>query len=120
MEEAKALGIRVVLCRGSMDLSQKDGGLPLESVVQTCDKILADSERLIQKYHNPNEGAMTQIALAPCSPFSVSETVMRESAKLAEKNNVLLHTHLAETEDENSFFLETIGCRPLEYLEQVG
>ena len=120
VEEAQNLGIRMVLCRGSMDRSEKDGGLPPDSVVQTCDEILADSERLIQQYHNPEEGAMTQIALAPCSPFSVSETVMRESAKLAEKNNVLLHTHLAETEDENSFCLETIGCRPLDYLEQVG
>ena len=119
VEEAKALGIRVVLCRGSMDLSQKDGGLPLESVVQTCDEILADSERLVQKYHNPSEGAMTQIALAPCSPFSVSETVFRESAKLSKKHNVLLHTHLAETEDENIFCLETLGCRPLDYLEQM-
>jgi len=119
-EEAQNLGIRMVLCRGSMDRSEKDGGLPPDSVVQTCDEILADSERLIQQYHNTNTGAMTQIVLAPCSPFSVSETVMRESAKLAEKNNVLLHTHLAETEDENSFCLETIGCRPLDYLEQVG
>ena len=120
VEEAQKLGIRVVLCRGSMDRSQKDGGLPPDSVVQTCDEILADSERLIQQYHNPNTGAMTQIALAPCSPFSVSEEVMLESASLAEKHNVLLHTHLAETEDENSFCLETFGCRPLEYLEQVG
>ncbi|HIN47431.1 MAG TPA: 8-oxoguanine deaminase [Deltaproteobacteria bacterium] len=120
VEEAQNLGIRVVLCRGSMDRSQKDGGLPPDSVVQTCDEILADSERLIQQYHNPNTGAMTQIALAPCSPFSVSEEVMLESASLAEKHNVLLHTHLAETEDENSFCLETFGCRPLEYLEQVG
>jgi len=120
VEEAQNLGIRVVLCRGSMDRSQKDGGLPPDSVVQTCDEILADSERLIQQYHNPNTGAMTQIALAPCSPFSVSEEVMLESASLAEKHNVLLHTHLAETEDENSFCLETFGCRPLDYLEQVG
>ena len=120
VEEAQNLGIRVVLCRGSMDRSQKDGGLPPDSVVQTCNEILADSERLIQQYHNPNTGAMTQIALAPCSPFSVSEEVMLESASLAEKHNVLLHTHLAETEDENSFCLETFGCRPLEYLEQVG
>ena len=120
VEEAQKLGIRVVLCRGSMDRSQKDGGLPPDSVVQTCDEILADSERLIQQYHNPNTGAMTQIALAPCSPFSVSEEVMLESASLAEKHNVLLHTHLAETEDENSFCLETFGCRPLDYLEQVG
>ena len=120
VEESKDLGIRVVLCRGSMDRSQKNGGLPPDSVVQTCDEILADSERLIQQYHNPKEGAMTQIALAPCSPFSVSEEVMLKSASLAEKHNVLLHTHLAETEDENSFCLEKFGCRPVDYLEKVG
>ena len=120
VEESKNLGIRVVLCRGSMDRSQKDGGLPPDSVVQTCDQILADCERLIQQYHNPTEGAMNQIVLAPCSPFSVSEEVMRESAFLAEKHNVLLHTHLAETEDENSFCLEKFGCRPLEYLDNLG
>ncbi|HIA34400.1 MAG TPA: 8-oxoguanine deaminase, partial [Candidatus Lambdaproteobacteria bacterium] len=106
VEEAQNLGIRMVLCRGSMDRSEKDGGLPPDSVVQTCDEILADSERLIQQYHNPEEGAMTQITLAPCSPFSVSETVMRESAMLAKKHHVLC--------------LKTIGCRPLDYLEQVG
>ena len=120
VEESKDLGIRVVMCRGSMDRSQKNGGLPPDSVVQTCDEILADSERLIQQYHNATEGAMTQIALAPCSPFSVSEEVMLKSASLAEKHNVLLHTHLAETEDENSFCLEKFGCRPVDYLEKVG
>lgn len=120
VEESKDLGIRVVMCRGSMDRSQKNGGLPPDSVVQTCDEILADSERLIQQYHNPSKGAMTQIALAPCSPFSVSEEVMLKSASLAEKHNVLLHTHLAETEDENSFCLEKFGCRPVDYLEKVG
>jgi len=120
VEESKDLGIRVVLCRGSMDRSQKNGGLPPDSVVQTCDEILADSERLIQQYHNPTEGAMTQIALAPCSPFSVSEEIMLKSASLAEKHKVLLHTHLAETEDENSFCLEKFGCRPVDYLEKVG
>ena len=120
VEESKNLGIRVVLCRGSMDRSQKDGGLPPDSVVQTCDQILADCERLIQRYHNPTEGAMNQIVLAPCSPFSVSEEIMRKSSCLAEKHNVLLHTHLAETEDENSFCLEKFGCRPLEYLDNLG
>ena len=120
VEESKNLGIRVVLCRGSMDRSQKDGGLPPDSVVQTCDQILADCERLIKQYHNPTEGAMNQIVLAPCSPFSVSEEVMLKSASLAEKHNVLLHTHLAETEDENSFCLEKFGCRPVDYLEKVG
>ena len=120
MEEAKNIGMRVILCRGSMDLSQKDGGLPPDSVVQTCDEIIEDSQRLINKYHNSNTEAMHQIALAPCSPFSVSERLMKESSVLSKKNNVLLHTHLAESEDENSFCLEKIGCRPLEYLEQVG
>ena len=84
------------------------------------DEILEDSERLINSYHNSNEGAMTQIALAPCSPFSVSEEVMSESSKLSKKHSVLLHTHLSETEDENSFCLDKMGCRPLDYLEQVG
>ena len=120
VEESKNLGIRVVLCRGSMDRSQKDGGLPPDSVVQTCDQILADCERLIKQYHNPTEGAMNQIVLAPCSPFSVSEEIMRGSSCLAEKHNVLLHTHLAETEDENSFCQEKFGCRPLEYLDNLG
>ena len=98
----------------------KRRGLPPDSVVQTSDEILEDSERLINKYHNSNEGAMTQIALAPCSPFSVSEEVMSESSKLSKKHSVLLHTHLSETEDENSFCLDKMGCRPLDYLEQVG
>ena len=120
VEESKNLGIRVVLCRGSMDRSQKDGGLPPDTVVQTCDQILADCERLIKQYHNPTEGAMNQIVLAPCSPFSVSEEVMLKSASLADKHNVLLHTHLAETEDENSFCMEKFGCRPVDYLEKVG
>tara|TARA_Y100001970_G_C14229023_1_gene857466 strand:+ start:449 stop:1783 length:1335 start_codon:yes stop_codon:yes gene_type:complete len=120
MEEAKALGMRVILCRGSMDLSQKDGGLPPDSVVQNCDEIIEDSLRLIKKYHNPHMGAMNQIALAPCSPFSVSERLMKESSVLAEKNDVLLHTHLAESDDENSFCMQKKGLRPLEYLEKVG
>jgi len=120
VEEAEALGIRVILCRGSMDRSQKDGGLPPDSVVQTCEEILEDSERLIKTYHDSNLGAMTQIALAPCSPFSVSEKLMKDSALMAEKYNVLLHTHLAETEDENKFCIQKTGYRPLEYLENVG
>ena len=120
VEEANNLGIRVILCRGSMDLSQKDGGLPPDTVVQKSDEILEDSQRLIKKYHDTNQGAMTQIALAPCSPFSVSEKLMIDTAIMAEEYDVLLHTHLAETEDENRFCMEKIGCRPLEYLEKVG
>ena len=118
--ESRALGIRTVLTRGSMSLSQKDGGLSPESVVQDADRILVDSERLISAYHDPGEGALVQIALAPCSPFSVTDDLMRQTAELARAHNVRLHTHLAETEDENRFCLESKGARPLDYLEQVG
>ncbi len=118
--EAAELGIRVVLTRGSMSLSVKDGGLPPESVVQDQDTILTDSERLIQQYHQSGEGAMVQLALAPCSPFSVSRELMIETAVLARKHGVRLHTHLAETDDETDFCLEKMGARPVDYLEQVG
>lgn len=118
--EAQKLGVRVVLTRGSMSLSVKDGGLPPESVVQDQDTILADSERLIQQYHQHGQGAMVQLALAPCSPFSVSKELMVETATLARKHGVRLHTHLAETDDETEFCLATLGARPVDYLEQVG
>lgn len=117
---ARRLGIRVLLTRGSMNLSERDGGLPPDSVVQDEDAILADSERLIARYHERGESAMTQIALAPCSPFSVTTSLMRASAALAAKHGVRLHTHLAETEDENRYCQETHGCRPLDYLEDCG
>jgi 8-oxoguanine deaminase len=120
IEEAKRLGLRATFTRGSMNLSIKDGGLPPDSVVQDEDAILADSERLIGRYHQSGEGAMIQIALAPCSPFSVTGHLMLETARLAEKLNVRLHTHLAETEDENAFCLARFGCRPLDYLERCG
>ncbi|MCD1643602.1 8-oxoguanine deaminase [Aurantimonas coralicida] len=119
-EEAVALGIRVTLTRGSMNLSQKDGGLPPDSVVQDEDEILADSERLIGRWHDRSDGAMTQIALAPCSPFSVTKSLMMASAELAERHDCRLHTHLGETEDENRFCVESFGCRPVDYLEDVG
>jgi 8-oxoguanine deaminase len=117
---AKRLGIRVVLTRGSMNRSQRDGGLPPDSVVQDEDTILADSQRLVERHHEAGEGAMTQIALAPCSPFSVTTSLMRKTAELAARLGVRLHTHLAETEDENRFCEETLGCRPLDYLEDCG
>ena len=120
VEEAQALGMRVVLTRGSMNLSVEDGGLPPKSVVQDKDTILADSARVIDKFHEVGDGAMVQIALAPCSPFSVTTDIMKETAELALKKNVRLHTHLAETEDENAFCEEMFGCRPLDYLEQQG
>jgi len=117
---AKRLGIRVLLTRGSMNLSQRDGGLPPDSVVQDEDTILADSERVVAKHHQRGEDAMVQIALAPCSPFSVTTSLMRATAGLAERLDVRLHTHLAETEDENRFCEQMYGCRPLDYLDQCG
>ncbi|NKF05543.1 8-oxoguanine deaminase [Clostridium gasigenes] len=117
---AKELGIRMHASRGSMSLSKKDGGLPPDSVVQTMERILYDSERLVKKFHDPKEFSMNQVALAPCSPFSVTSDLMKESAKLARKLGVRLHTHLAETIDEEKFTLEKFGMRPLEYMESLG
>src|SRR5271163_3662781 len=117
---AKRLGLRVLLTRGSMNLSQRDGGLPPDSVVQDEDTILADSERVVARYHEPGQGAMVQIALAPCSPFSVTTSLMRSTADMASRLNVRMHTHLAETEDENRFCQQLYNCRPLDYLEDCG
>ena len=117
---AQRLGIRAVLTRGSMDLSQRDGGLPPDSVVQDIDTILMDSERLIELLHDPAPHAMLQIALAPCSPFSVTTRLMQETAALAARRDVRLHTHLAETEDEAAFCAARFGCSPLDYLERCG
>ncbi|MEM1486318.1 8-oxoguanine deaminase [Oscillospiraceae bacterium PP1C4] len=119
-DAAGELGIRMHATRGSMDLSKKDGGLPPDSVVQTIDEILADSERVVKKHHDPNRFSMKQVALAPCSPFSVSGDLMRESAKLARQLKVRLHTHLAETKDEEAYTLERFGMRPLAYMESLG
>jgi 8-oxoguanine deaminase len=117
---AKRLGMRTLLTRGSMNRSQRDGGLPPDSVVQDEDTILADSERVVSRYHDGGDNALIQIALAPCSPFSVTTSLMRATATLAERLNVRLHTHLAETEDENRYCLELHQCRPLDYLEECG
>jgi 8-oxoguanine deaminase len=117
---ASRLGMRVLLTRGSMNRSQRDGGLPPDSVVQDEDTILADSARVVAKHHQRGQDAMVQIALAPCSPFSVTTSLMRATADLADKLDVRLHTHLAETEDENKFCEQIHGCRPLDYLEQCG
>ena len=117
---AKRLGLRVLLTRGSMNLSQRDGGLPPDSVVQDEDTILADSERVVARYHEAGDGAMVQIALAPCSPFSVTTSLMQSTAALADRLGVRLHTHLAETEDENRFCQQLYKCRPLDYLEDCG
>jgi 8-oxoguanine deaminase len=117
---ARRLGLRVLLTRGSMNLSQRNGGLPPDSVVQDEDAILADSERVVARYHQAGQGAMVQIALAPCSPFSVTTSLMRSTAELAGRLNVRMHTHLAETEDENRYCQEIHHCRPLDYLENCG
>lgn len=119
-EAAGLIGMRMHASRGSMDLSKKDGGLPPDSVVQTIDEIMKDSVRLIEKYHNPSKGSMRQIALAPCSPFSVSGELLRESAALARQYGVRLHTHLCETKDEESYTLERYGMRPYAYMESLG
>jgi 8-oxoguanine deaminase len=117
---ARRLGLRVLLTRGSMNLSVRDGGLPPDSVVQDEDTILAESERVVKRYHEPGAAAMVQIALAPCSPFSVTTSLMRTTAELANRLNVRLHTHLAETEDENRYCQDVYKCRPLDYLEDRG
>ena len=117
---ADTLGMRFYASRGSMDLSKKDGGLPPDSVVQSVDEILKDSDDLIRRYHDPSPGAMHRVALAPCSPFSVSAELLRESAILARERGVRLHTHLCETKDEENFMLAREGVRPLEYMERLG
>jgi len=120
VEEAKQLGMRLTVTRGSMNLSQKDGGLPPDSVVQDTDEILNDCERVINKYHDSNTGAQIQVALAPCSPFSVTRELMKGCAELASKCSCRLHTHLAETRDEDEYCQQIFGMRPLDYLEDVG
>jgi cytosine/adenosine deaminase-related metal-dependent hydrolase len=117
---ASDLGIRFHPTRGSMSLSEKDGGLPPDSVVQDDDEILAASEAAVARHHDRSHGAMVRIALAPCSPFTVTERLMVESAELAERLDVRLHTHFAENAEDDEFSLATFGCRPMEYLERTG
>jgi 8-oxoguanine deaminase len=117
---AQELGMRFHPTRGSMSLSEKDGGLPPDSVVQDDDEILADSERLVQLHHDPSWGAMVRVALAPCSPFSVTPELMRATAELAERLDVRLHTHLAEDPDEDRYAADTFGKRTIEHFEDVG
>ncbi|PRY71127.1 8-oxoguanine deaminase [Halomonas ventosae] len=120
VETARRLGVRAALTRGSMSVGRDDGGLPPQSVVQDEATILDESARLIDAHHQRGDGAMTTIALAPCSPFSVSRELMQESARLAEEKDVRLHTHLAETEDETAYCQRLFGMRPLDYLESTG
>jgi 8-oxoguanine deaminase len=120
VEAVRELGMRAMLTRGSMSLGEDDGGLPPRHTVQGQQQILDDSLRLVRSYHERGPGAQIQIALAPCSPFSVTEEIMVESAKLAAELDVRLHTHLAETLDEEAFCLERFGLRTVDYLEKVG
>jgi cytosine/adenosine deaminase-related metal-dependent hydrolase len=120
IEAAREIGIRFHLCRGSMDLGRSHGGLPPDQVIEDRDEILVSSEEAIDRYHDPSPGSMLRIALAPCSPFSVTRSLMAEAAELARRKGVRLHTHLAETKDEEDFCLEQYGVRPVEYLEDLG
>ena len=117
---ARELGMRFHPTRGSMSLSVKDGGLPPDSVVANDDDILAASESAVAAHHDRDHGAMVRIALAPCSPFSVTEQLMVRSAELAARLDVRLHTHFAENAEDDEFSLATFGCRPMEYLERTG
>ncbi|MBK7187237.1 MAG: 8-oxoguanine deaminase [bacterium] len=120
IDAALQTGIRFHPTRGSMSRSVKDGGLPPDDVVQDPDTILADCERVIDRWHDPRPGAAVRVALAPCSPFSVDPDLMRRTAELARRRGVRLHTHLAETRDENDYCTRIYGCRPLDFLESVG
>ena len=117
---ARELGIRFQPCRGSMSLGRSQGGLPPDSVVQTEDEILTDSERLVATYHDPRPHSMLRIVVAPCSPFSVTAESMRRAATWARERGLRLHTHVAETADEERFCLERFGCRPVEYMRRLG
>ena len=120
VQAAQELGLRLVASRGSMDLGESDGGLPPDELVEDLDAVLADTERLVAELHQPGPGARVQIAVAPCSPFSVTGRLMEESAALARRLGLLLHTHLAETAEEESYCRELYGCSPVEYLERLG
>jgi len=116
---AREVGVRLHASRGSMSLGESKGGLPPDSVVEDEEAILRESQRLIEEYHDPNPGSFTQVVLAPCSPFSVTGDLMKQSAALARDYGVHLHTHLAETQDEEEFCLELFGHRPVGYMQEV-
>ncbi len=120
VDAAARIGLRFHPTRGSMDLGQSQGGLPPDSVVETIDEILRASHDAVERFHDPTPGAMVRVALAPCSPFSVSADLLTESAKLARSLGVRLHTHLAETLDEEEYCRDRHGCTPVEYLDQLG
>jgi len=119
-EEANALGMRMTLTRGSLTLAAEDDGLTVPGSTQDDDVVLADCERILERYHDPSEGSFLQVALAPCAPFNVTRRLLVETAALAERCNCRLHTHLGETRDENDYCLAHFGCRPVEYMADVG
>lgn len=120
IEAAQQLGMRFVATRGSMSIGVSKGGLPPDSLVEEEAAILKDCERVVHAYHDPKKGAMTQVALAPCSPFSVSVGLMRETAEMARQLGVGLHTHLAENDEDIDYSLANFGMRPGDYAESVG
>ena len=120
IDAARDLGMRFHPTRGSMSLSEKDGGLPPDDVVADDDEILAACEAAVARHHDRSFGAMTRVALAPCSPFSVTEDLMVRTAELASQLDVRLHTHFAENAEDDEFSIATFGCRPMEYLERTG
>jgi cytosine/adenosine deaminase-related metal-dependent hydrolase len=120
VQAARELGARLVASRGSMDLGASDGGLPPDELVEEVDAVLADTERLVSELHETGRGARIQIAVAPCSPFSVTGRLMTESAELARRLGLKLHTHLAETVEEETYCRELYGCTPVEYLDSLG
>ena len=117
---ASAVGLRFHPTRGSMDLGASQGGLPPDSVVEDLDAILSATEDAISRFHDPSPDAMVRVAVAPCSPFSVTSKLMTEAAALARRHGVRLHTHLAETVDEEEFCRERFGATPVEYVETLG
>ncbi len=120
IEAAGQVGLRFHPCRGSMDRGRSQGGLPPDEIVEDRDVALAQTEEAIDRFHDPSPGAMVRVAVAPCSPFSVTAELMRGAAELARRRGVRLHTHLAETTDEEAYCRETVGCTPAEYLDQLG
>jgi cytosine/adenosine deaminase-related metal-dependent hydrolase len=120
VQAARELGVRIVASRGSMDLGESDGGLPPDELVEDVDSVLADTERLASELHEPGPGARVQIAVAPCSPFSVTKRLMTESVSLGRSLGLVLHTHLAETVEEAAYCMQLYGCTPVEYLTDLG
>jgi len=117
---AQSVGIRFLATRGSMSIGESKGGLPPDYLVEDEEAVLKDCIRLVDRYHDPKPGAMTQVGIAPCSPFTVTQDLMRESAKLARDKGVRLHTHLAENDQDIDYSIEMFGCRPGEYAAELG